>query len=193
VHIDGERVRRSRRNKRWEQDELASVVGLSQDELARIEDGLAPPPPALLRELGLTVEPTARELADLSDPPPRAQDVVLIVDDGHLWLERTEAGDLVTPRFDFDDIPLHQKITECTGLRPRRLTSLLPCRSTLDGGTVHFFYVRAIDQPAKPAEGMERVALHDPQPGDATILAGNEVIEELFTQDAILRYLSTPH
>jgi transcriptional regulator with XRE-family HTH domain len=192
-HSEGERIRRRRRNLRWEQDELASMVGLSQDDLARIEAGLQPPPPELLHELGLTVEPTARELAELSEPPPRAQDVVLIVDDGRFWLERTEAGDLVTPRFDFDDIPLQQKITDHTGLRPLRLTSLLPCRSTLDGGTIHFFYVRAIAQPATPTDGMQRVVLDDLQLGDATILAGNELIDELFTQDAILRYLSTPH
>jgi transcriptional regulator with XRE-family HTH domain len=193
VHTEGERIRRSRRNQRWEQDELASTVGLSQDDLARIEAGLQSPPPELLHELGLTIEPTAHELAELSQPAPRAQDVVLIVDDDHFWLERTEAGDLVTPRFDFDDVPLQQKITDHTGLRPRRLTSLLPCRSTLDGGTVHFFYVRAIDQPPTPTARMQRVALDDHQPGDAAILAGNALIEELLTQDAILRYLSTPH
>jgi transcriptional regulator with XRE-family HTH domain len=193
VHNEGERIRRRRRGLRWEQDELASVVGLSQDDLARVEAGLQPPPPELLHELGLTVEPTACELAELSEPPPRAQDVVLIVDGGRFWLQRTEAGDLVTPRFDFDDVPLQEKITDDTGLRPLGLTSLLPCRSTLDGGTVHFFYVRAIDQHATPTDGMERVALDDPQPGDAVIVAGNEVIDELFTQDAILRYLSALH
>jgi transcriptional regulator with XRE-family HTH domain len=70
----GERIRRARERKGWNQSELARRVQKSRQHLFLIEKGQQQPRCELLRELALVLEVTTDYLYGLSDELERERD-----------------------------------------------------------------------------------------------------------------------